>query len=407
MFFPFRLVVRERWIMKRKTFATAVLLAGLTGAGAVPGLAFADGGGPQYRNDDRGGHGHHQEDGDDGAVFVQTNKAEGNTIKVYDRDEDGRLSPRGEFETGGLGGFTVGAPGDALASQGSLRYHDGLLFAVNAGSNTVTVFRVDGTKLYRLQVIWSHGLLPVSLDVRDDLVYVLNAGGEGSVQGFHLHKGRLSPIEGAHRSLGLHNGNPPAFMTAPAQVEIDPEGKFVLVSTKAANVMFTYRIGRDGELSRNPVISDAGNTPFGFTFDTEDTLLVTESGSNEVSRFELERDGRLDQIGPSVPNGQQAPCWIQQVGDFFFVANAGSSTISSYKVDRDGKLVLVKAAAADTGGGSIDLTAADGFLYVQNAAAGNVQGYEVGKDGSLHLVTEVHGLPKFENGIGMEGIAAS
>ncbi|MFD0783131.1 lactonase family protein [Micromonospora azadirachtae] len=393
--------------MKRKTFATAVLLAGLTGVGAVPGLAFADGGGPGYRNDDRGGHGHHHQDGDDGAVFVQTNKAEGNTIKVYDRDEDGRLSPRGEFETGGLGGFTVGAPGDALASQGSLRYHDGLLFAVNAGSNTVTVFRVDGTKLHRLQVIWSHGLLPVSIDVRDDLVYVLNAGGEGSVQGFHLRKGRLSPIEGAHRSLGLHNGNPPAFMTAPAQVEIDPEGKFVLVSTKAANVMFTYRIGRDGELSRNPVISDAGNTPFGFTFDTEDTLLVTESGSNEVSRFELERDGRLDQIGPSVPNGQQAPCWIQQVGDYFFVANAGSSTISSYKVDEHGKLVLVKAVAADTGGGSIDLTAADGFLYVQNAAAGNVQGYEVGKGGSLHLVTEVHGLPKFENGIGMEGIAAS
>ncbi|MFC3499755.1 hypothetical protein ACFOOK_01900 [Micromonospora krabiensis] len=49
----------------------------------------------------------------------------------------------------------------------------------------------------------------------------------------------------------------------------------------------------------------------------------------------------------------------------------------------------------------------DGFLHVQNAAARYVQGYEVGKDGPLHLVTEVSGLPKFENGIGMEGIAAS
>ncbi|MFC3499753.1 hypothetical protein ACFOOK_01890 [Micromonospora krabiensis] len=43
-------------------------------------------------------------------------------------------------------------------------------------------------------MVWSGGLLPVSLDVRDDLVYVLNAGGEGSVQCFELHKGRLSPI---------------------------------------------------------------------------------------------------------------------------------------------------------------------------------------------------------------------
>ncbi|MFG1866951.1 hypothetical protein [Micromonospora arborensis] len=53
------------------------------------------------------------------------------------------------------------------------------------------------------------------------------------------------------------------------------------------------------------------------------------------------------------------------------------------------------------------MTTSDGFLYVQNATAGNVQGYEVGKDGSLKLVTTVEGLPKFADGIGMEGIAAS
>ncbi|GAA2190540.1 lactonase family protein [Micromonospora lupini] len=391
--------------MKRSVALAAALLVGLTGAGTLPGAAFADGGGPAGNHDERGGGGNHHDS--EGAVFVQTNKAEGNTIKVYDRDEDGRLSKAGEYETGGLGGFTIGAPLDALASQGSLVYHKGLLFAVNAGSNTVTVFRVDGTRLHKLQVIWSGGLLPVSVAARGDLVYVLNAGGEGSVQGFELHKGRLSRIEDANRSLGLHNGNPPAFGTAPAQVKIDPDREFVLVSTKGANVMFSYEIGRDGELARNPVVSDAGNTPFGFTFDTRDSLLVTESGANAVSRFELDDDGTLDQVGPSVPNGQQAPCWIQRVGHYFFVANAGSSTISSYRVDDDGTLQLVKEVAADTGGGSIDMTTSDGFLYVQNATAGNVQGYEVHDDGSLSLVTTVEGLPKFADGIGMEGIAAS
>lgn len=389
--------------MKRSVALAAALLAGLTSVGSIPGTASADGGGPGYHDDRKGGD-HH---GDEGAVFVQTNKAEGNTIKVYDRDEDGRLTTAGEYETGGLGGFTVGPPTDALASQGSLIYHKGLLFAVNAGSNTVTVFGVEGTKLHKLQVISSGGLLPVSVTARGDLVYVLNAGGEGSVQGFELHKGRLSRIDDSNRSLGLHNGNPPAFVTAPAQVKIDPDSEFVLVSTKAANVMFSYEIGRDGELARNPVISDAGDTPFGFTFDTDDTLLVTETGTNAVSRFELEEDGALDQIGPSVPNGQQATCWIQRVGDYFFAANTGTSTISSYRVNDHGKLELVQAVAAEPGGGSIDMTTSDGFLYVQNATAGNVQGYEVGEDGSLKLVTTVEGLPKFADGIGMEGIAAS
>ncbi|MFG1882594.1 beta-propeller fold lactonase family protein [Micromonospora sp. NPDC049102] len=105
-------------------------------------------------------------------------------------------------------------------------------------------------------------------------------------------------------------------MTAPAQITIDPEREFVLVSTKAANVMFSYEIGRHGELARHPVVSDAGSVPFGFTFDTEDSVLVTESGSNEVSRFDLDDDGALDQVGPSVGNGQQTPCWIQRVGDY-------------------------------------------------------------------------------------------
>ncbi|WP_395109756.1 hypothetical protein [Actinomadura sp. SCN-SB] len=53
------------------------------------------------------------------------------------------------------------------------------------------------------------------------------------------------------------------------------------------------------------------------------------------------------------------------------------------------------------------MTASGRFLYVQNTTAGNVQGYAVRNDGSLKLVTTATGLPRFANGIGMEGIAAS
>lgn len=381
--------------MQTKRIISSIVLAGLAGGVIAAGAASADA--PTTPSHDTHDH----------AVFVQTNKPLGNTVVVYDRDRNGQLSLAGEFQTGGLGGATAGAPGDALASQGSLTFHDDLLFAVNAGSNTVTVFRVDGDHLKRLQVIWSGGLLPVSVTVRDNLVYVLNAGGAGAVQGYRLDNGRLTPIKGGNRSLGLNNANPPAFATAPAQVGISPNGRFVLVTTKTLNIIDSFAIGRGGELARHPVANTDNGGPFGFTFDKRGKLLVAETTANAVTRFQLSGDGTLTQIGPSVPNGQTATCWIQRVGRFIYVANAGSSTISSYTIGDDGNLVLLQGVAASTNGGSIDMTASGGFLYVQNAAAGNVQGYRVNDDGSLTLVTTATGLPQFANGIGMEGIAAS
>jgi 6-phosphogluconolactonase (cycloisomerase 2 family) len=380
--------------MHSKRIRSATLLAGLAAGLMAAGPATADA--------PKGGH-----DDDVHAVFVQTNKPLGNTVQVFDRADDGTLNLAGEYQTRGLGGATVGPPVDALASQGSLIFHDNLLFAVNAGSNTVTVFRVDGDKLRLLQVIWSGGLLPVSVSVHDDLVYVLNAGGAGAVQGYRLDNGRLHPIKDANRSLHLNNANPPAFGTAPAQVGISPNGRFVLVSTKTVNIIDAFRIGRDGSLARQPVANTDEGGPFGFTFDRHGKVVVAETTANAATRFQLSGDGTLTQIGPTVPNNQTASCWIQRVGRFFYVANAGSSTISSYRIDSNGHLVLVAAVAADTMGGSIDMTTSGGFLYVQNAAAGNVQGYEVNDDGSLTLVTTAGGLPQFANGIGMEGIAAS
>ena len=80
-----------------------------------------------------------------GAVFVQTNELAGNTIASYTRAANSVLTPAGRFATGGKGGAAVGAVSDRLASQGSLVY-DGvhrLLFAVNAGSNSLSVFGVE------------------------------------------------------------------------------------------------------------------------------------------------------------------------------------------------------------------------------------------------------------------------
>ena len=121
-----------------------------------------------------------------GAVFVQTNDISGNAILAYARSAAGALTPAGRYPTLGRGGMEPGVPTDPLSSQGSLtvdRRHR-LLYAVNAGSDTVSVFSVRGTSLRLLQVIGSGGRFPTSVAIHHALVYVLNANNDKTISDY-------------------------------------------------------------------------------------------------------------------------------------------------------------------------------------------------------------------------------
>lgn len=109
-----------------------------------------------------------------GAVFVLSNQSSGNAVLAYSRDADGHLTYQATYPTGGKG---VGTGADPLGSQGSLVLSSGFLFAVNAGSNEVSMFKVEGTKLTLLDKEPSGGQMPVSVAVKGFVAYVLNAGG--------------------------------------------------------------------------------------------------------------------------------------------------------------------------------------------------------------------------------------
>ena len=80
--------------------------------------------------------------GPEGAVFVQTDNLAGNSVVAYGRESNGTLVEEGTYPTAGLGGQLEGSVVDHTASQGSLALdaQNHLLYAVNAGSNTITVF---------------------------------------------------------------------------------------------------------------------------------------------------------------------------------------------------------------------------------------------------------------------------
>ena len=370
---------------------------------AVAALAGAQAAYPDHGH----GRGHEHGHGRGGAVvWVQTNEVNGNRIVVFDRSNDGSLSQAGAYATGGNGG--VAAPGtesDRLASQGSLVYDSGhsVLIAVNGGSDTVTTFKVHGDRLQGRKVVPSGGQFPASIAVHGRLVYVLNAGGPGTVQGYWIHGHHLRPIAGSARSLGLANGNPPNFLTSPGQVGFSPNGHKLLVTTKASGSHIdVFRVRRDGTLSATPVANNSATpVPFAFTFTPQGRLASGEAGASSLTTYALGGDGTLSDPR-SATDGQMALCWIIRVGGFYYVSNTGSNNLSSFTVGSDGTPSLLAAVAASTGTGPIDLTASGRYLYAQTGIAGTVDGFRINGDGSLTSVGSVTGLP-----VGQEGIASN
>jgi DNA-binding beta-propeller fold protein YncE len=340
------------------------------------------------------------------AVFVQTDGLSGNQVVVYDRAPGGALTQAGSYATGGVGGQLAGSVVDHLASQGSLVLDRGarVLYAVNAGSNSVSVFDVDGDRLALRQVLGSGGTFPVSIAVRGRLVYVLNAENGGALAGFVRFGDRLFPLAGSIRSLGLDPNATPQFVNTPGQVAFSPDGAQLVVTTKAnGSDVDVFGVGSSGLLSSAPTINPLpGAVPFAMSFDHEEHLVIAEAGTNSVATFALRGDGTLEQLGV-VASTQAATCWITRVGDRFYASNAGSGSLTTVKAGDHGTALTVLGQTA-TDAGTVDSAASSdgGSLYAQTGAAGVVDEFAIGADGSLSWIGSV----TVPGGAGGEGIAA-
>lgn len=351
-----------------------------------------------------------------GVVYVMSNDPAHNSILVFSRDSRGHLRAlsHATAATGGRGGGD-NAPIDPLGSQGALAYDDGtqMLFAVNAGDNSVTTFDTGalGVALRRRAVVASGGFIPVSLAVSQNLLYVLNAGGTGSIATF-----QIGPHGGLQQVGTLDLNLPPsataipfAQVPAPNQVIVDALARHLIIAHAGGQELLTVALNDDG-VPQGPLVSTPtpGAGPFALQVTRYGTTLVAEAASGSVSAFDPPVDGMpLTVTAAAVGTGQAATCWLV-AGDngFAYASNTGSNTLSLFGYSRTGKLELLQAVAATPGGAPIDLTLANhgGFLYTLDAATGEISGFTVDRDsGALTAVETQGGLPA---SAGLQGIAA-
>lgn len=344
-----------------------------------------------------------------GAVFVQTDDPSHNAVIAYNRAADGTLTRAGTYGTGGKGAQLAGAVVDPLASQGALTLDRSrnLLFAVNGGSDTLTVFGVHGSRLDVRQVLGTHGDVPVSVSVVGNLAYVLNARDGGSITGYRLLGGTVVPLPGSTRQLNLADNGNPEFLQTASQVAITPDGRAVVVATKTHGTLVTFPLDRSGRPAAAPVVTTSGAVPFALSFDRGGRLVVIDA-SGLVTTYRVHADGTLGKLSSIGPTGQAAACWSVVVHGTVYVANAGSDSISSVK-DHHGQLTLLDATAAHTDGGPIDLAASRGgrFIYQLSGANGRIDEFRRAADGSLTSIGSVETGLGATSGHPLEGIAAS
>ena len=192
-----------RGITSRRRLAglasAASLAIAVAAVGATPALAHDRGHGKGHDHGHKG-HGHgHGNNLDRGAVYTETNSATANAVIVFDRRSDGTIVQRATVPTGGVG-LAQNPPFNfpIVDSQAAVALsQDGrLLFAVNAGDNTITVFRVTKHGLNKVDRVGSGGTEPISVTSNGNVLYVVNSH-SGNIAGFKITRhDRLHSIRG-------------------------------------------------------------------------------------------------------------------------------------------------------------------------------------------------------------------
>jgi 6-phosphogluconolactonase (cycloisomerase 2 family) len=290
-------------------------------------------------------------------VYVESNDItpNGNSILAYSRGSDGSLTPLtgSPFMTGGTG---IGNPTQGLGPDDSdqeliANAAHTLLFAVNAGSNTIAVFHIasDGSLTpVTGSPFASGGIGPVSVGVAGNFLYVVNqdgdpaqdaAAGAPSYTAFTIGAdGSLTPIAGSTVSAGA----------SPSVALVSPDSKilfgadFLAPVLSGAGPLRAFAIGSDGKLTNAPNTPMAipyvdGGSPPGTpvalglaVHPTQKILYVDFTKRSQVGVYTYDdTSGALTYVTETSVTGP-APCWarVNSAGNRIYVVTTGDDSLS-------------------------------------------------------------------------------
>ena len=333
----------------------------------------------------------------DETVYTLSNAADQNEVLAFQRAEDGHMEAAGSYATGGVG------TGRGLGNQGALALSENkrFLLAVNAGSNDLSVFRIERDGLKLVDRAAEQGLTPVSVTVSHNRAYVVNSG-DDSLFGFEFNPatGKLKPLPKSYRNLSAQG-------TGPAQISFNRDADALVVTEKATNKITSFSLTEQGLPQSRHVIDSSGTTPFGFSFGKRGQFFVAEAQGGAVngatvSSYQLLEDGSAHLIDGAIAVGQTAACWLVTTpsGRIAFTADTPASAISSFAIDLSGHLSLLNSKAAEEIRPTDLAMASDGsVLYILSGGDHSIGVYTINGAGALKKLESLDTLPAGVTGL--------
>ncbi|MBL7915286.1 MAG: beta-propeller fold lactonase family protein [Bacteroidia bacterium] len=334
-----------------------------------------------------------------GYLYTQTNATGNNQVMIYRHTWTGALTYVGAVSTGGSGN------GKSLSSQGALAIdrQQNRLFAVNAGSNSLSMFSIDPANgnLTLLDNEPLQAVTPVSVTVNGNYVYVVNEG-SNNIRGVEVVGGNSLVLLSNSSKVLSSSG------AGPAQISFSPNGNYLHVTEKNKNFIRTFAVNAGGYAQPGTNTAAAGKTPFGFCYGRSNTLVVTHAEANAAGQsvganYAGNNSNTLSVVNGSVATSQSGSGCVAGTifGRYAFVTNNISNNISSYYIAPSGNLVLVNGSAAATGNAPTDICLSNSnlFVYAINSGDGTISAYLRGVLGTLIPIGTTSGVTTFGAGL--------
>lgn len=373
-----------------------------------------------------------------GWIYTESDSGAAGSNVVYGLayGQNGSIRPLAlrEWPTGGTGdvlllGKSTGAwAGD---SQVSLSPDHKFLFAVNQGSDNVSVFRVNASTGDLTAVpgspFPSGGHAPISVSFNGRFLVVANHGylaGE-KPPGIPARTGYASFAVSSSGALHQISVVPdPA--AGPIETALSPSGNLVFSSGFFSFKLHVLQLAANGQLASAPgspvsfapsvtagrkappvLPPPAVGLPFGVSVNpVKPFVYYVATVAGRVAVYRYDQFGQLTFVSQINNNGSLAGCWtaITSNGRFLYVADSGSRSISTFRVSASGaQLTQIQNIHTPSDGTVLNLAVdpTNRFLYVsadhQDAdfprptpADGNfIDAFTIASDGTLAPIASV------------------